>query len=117
LFSFVIDVRIQEVNELLVLLFNFLYGFLKLSNLLIQLVLGVSLLIDHAVEAGDFVLLLIYSSPQVFALIVQLIKAPFKVLELGSSLRHLLLVIIHHLVSLMSHFFQLQLFLIDSLLL
>jgi hypothetical protein len=100
LLSLIVYVGIQQIDKLLILLLNLLYGFLELPYLLIHLILRECLLIQHAVQPRDLILLLIDSPPQVLALIMQLIEAPLEVLVLGLPLAQLILVFPHHLVPL-----------------
>ena len=98
--SLIVDVGIQQIHKLLILLLNLLYGFLELSNLLIQLILREGLLIEYAVKARNLILLLINSPSEVLTLVMQLVEASLEVLVLGLPLAHLILVLPHHLVPL-----------------
>ena len=78
----VVNVSIQQIHKFLILLFNFVNCFLKLPNLLIQLILREGLLIKHAVKTRNLILLLIDRPSEVLTLIVKLIEASLEVLVL-----------------------------------
>ena len=78
----VVNVSIQQIHKILILLFNFLNCFLKLPNLLIQLILREGLLIKHAIKTRNLILLLIDRPSEVLTLIVKLIEASLEVLVL-----------------------------------
>ena len=115
--SLIVDVGIQQIHKLLILLLNLLYGFLELSNLLIQLILREGLLIEYAVKARNLILLLINSPSEVLTLVMQLVEASLEVLVLGLPLAHLILVLPHHLVPLPCHLLNCPLLLHGPLLL
>lgn len=113
LLRLVVDARVQQINEALVLFLHVLDRVFQLSDLLVQLVQVVRLLVVQMLQVAYLLLLLVDSSPEVFALVVLLVEGALQIFKFGLLHRQQLVIVAGHCVSLPCHliygsFFQQQ---------